>query len=440
MKKLFYLAAAAAFALASCQPAPEEQPTEVTFPDAPEKVEEFITASPVGHAGEEVLTFDIEAEGAWTITPAEDYEWITVTPESGTGTTTVSFEVAANETAKERIAEYVVKESFVGSDKTSTKDYTTYIISISQSKPESNLADGTYTFLKQFIDGKMLGDKTPTVDNWYNFTTQIEGIGLVAVDGGKYEIQIIDFTRSTDLCGFPTELVLPELESMNINECPGLEGKELPKVWNTPKLVYCNIAASGLTGVLPDGFASSTPKLQTVYFNGNNFYGALPHVWAAGANGGTGVLECFIGTTNKNNVSVDTELPLVHEGENPGLGYMVPATCDVKLNKWNNDDPSQGHANPSRDLTQMKLGGCTELNYVGFEAGWGQERYVKYGDGLADDLNTWSDHRLLVDEWQSYFSNLGYTDMAVTVPHVMLTWDQAAADAYTKEAKAKWGK
>ena len=449
MKKLFYLAAAAAFALASCQPAEEPEKIGPNFPAAPGPIEETLQANPEGNPAEAedatlILSFDIEAEGAWKIEAVEEYDWITVSPTEGEGMGTVVFVTEGNESGKDRIAEFEVKETIeatnaeeVTNGEATTKDVKTYTIIVNQAKKVSNVADGSLAFLQAIVEGNMLGEDTPTVATWYNVTETFPGIALNPFDGGKLEIVGIDGTPFTDL---PAVMNLPELTTSNINNQHGLEGKELPKEWNTPKLEYCNIAACGLTGVLPDGFASSTPKLQTVYFNGNNLYGALPHFWAAGANGGTGILECLIGTANKNNVSVDTELPLVHEGQNPGMGYMVPATCDVKLNKWTNDDPAQGHANPSRDLTQIKLGGCTELNYVGFEAGWGQERYVKYGNGLTDDLNTWNDHRLLVDEWASYFSNLGYTDMAVTVPHVMMTWDQAAADAYTNEAKAKWAK
>ncbi|MBQ5931354.1 MAG: BACON domain-containing protein [Tidjanibacter sp.] len=428
MKKLFYLAAAAAFALASCEPAPEG-PTEVTFPDAPEKVEEYITANPAGNNGEEVLTFDIEAEGNWTIIPAEEYDWIVVAPESGKGTTTVSFEVAANETAKDRMAEYVVKESFVGSDKTSTKEYTTYNLYISQSKPESNLADGTYAFLKQLIDGKMLGDATPTVDNLYNFATEIPGIALVGVDGGKYEIQYIDFTGSTQLCDFPTEMVLPELLEMRINECMGLEGKEMPKVWDTPKLVFCNIAACGLTGEFPKGIAASK-KLMTLYANNNHFYGVYPHEWASDN------LQCLI-CCNINNHGTEVTEPF-KTNDSAGMGYLVPAQMDVILNKYGDDG---NHCNESRDLTQMKIGGAMDGNYIGFEAGWGQTRYETFDPyAIAGDIYVWSFHRLLVDEQpKSFFSNMGYYECYMPIPQQMMTWDQAAADEWTAYAKATYG-
>jgi hypothetical protein len=251
----------------------------------------------------------------------------------------------------------------------------------------------------------------------------------------------IDGTPFTDL---PAVMNLPILNHFAINNNPNLAGKVLPAEWNTPELVYCNFAACGLTGTIPAGFAETTPKMHTAFINTNYFYGAWPHTWAAGVNGGSGILECFISANVNNKAAANQEkLPIFQDdkgSENDGMGYMVPATLDVKLNKYNNDDPSQGHANPSRDLTQMKLGGAFTLQYVGFEKGWGQERYVKFGEGNADDTATWNIHRLLVDEQAWYFSNMGYTDMCMPIPQVMMDWDQAAADAYTAEAKTKYGK
>jgi hypothetical protein len=294
------------------------------------------------------------------------------------------------------------------------------------------VAEGSLNFLHAIVSGNMLGDATPMVDNWADMDEIFAGMIFETMPDGKLEITAISHTPFVK---FPEVMNLPELTEFNISDQSNLKGQKLPAEWNTPNLVYCNVAGCGLTGPLPEGLASTTPKMHTLFFNGNNFYGALPHTWASGVNGGTGLLECVIGTGNKNTLGAGVELPIYYYDDNPYMGYMVPATCDVKLNRWINDDPSTDrHNNPSGDKTQMKLGGCAEQHYVGFEKGWGQERYVKYGGGKATDLTTWNDHRLLADEWASYFSNVGYPDMAETVPHVMSDWDEAAAEAWTAEA------
>ncbi len=453
MKKLFYLAAMAAFALASCEPAPVPEPIAPIFPDAPKAEEVTLTASPEGNPAEAedaalLLTMEIEAEGAWKIEAFEEYDWITVTPESGEGNATLLFVVAGNETDKDRIAEFEVKETLVATNadlvdngEATEKDVKTYSILVNQVKKESNMADGALAFLKAIVEGNMMGESTPVVDNWYVVDEAFPGITFEGVDGGKMDIVRIDGVPFTDL---PAVMNLPILNHFAINNNQNLAGKVLPAEWNTPELVYCNFAACGLTGTIPAGFAETTPKMHTAFINTNYFYGAWPHTWAAGVNGGSGILECFISANINNKAAANQEkLPIFQDdkgSENDGMGYMVPATLDVKLNKYNNDDPNQGHANPSRDLTQMKLGGVFTLQYVGFEKGWGQERYVKYGEGTADDKATWNIHRLLVDEWAWYFSNMGHTDLCMPIPQVMMDWDQAAADAYTAEAKAKYAK
>ncbi len=442
MKKLAHIAILAALTLAACTPN-TEQNISPQFNTPAEVIEEVLTANPIGHPAESsdksmLLEMYFEADGAWRVEPAQEFGWIEVTTTSGEGNSTLVFAVEANESTEGRSAEFSIWETFtatntdqITTDEPTTQEIKTYTIVVEQGIIESNLAEGTLNFLYAIVSGQMLGDQTPKVDNWANVDAIFTGFTFEAMADGKLEIISIDHAPFVDM---PAVMNLPELTNFNISDQPELKGKMLPAEWNTPLLTYCNIAGCGLTGPLPEGFASTTPKLQTVFFNGNNIYGALPHTWAAGANGGTGVLECLIGTANKNNVGASATLPIVHLEDNPYMGYMVPATCDVKLNRWKNNNPELGHDNPSRDKTQMKLGGCTEQNYVGFEKGWGQERYVKYGGGAASNLATWSDHRLLCDEWESYFSNLGYPDMAETVPHVMKDWDQAAADAWTAEA------
>ncbi|MBE6201076.1 MAG: hypothetical protein E7134_02675 [Rikenellaceae bacterium] len=291
----------------------------------------------------------------------------------------------------------------------SGKFVNTMVVEVSEPvKVETNFGEKTYEFLKAVVDGKMLGDATPEIEDWSAVTAEFPGITMAEVDG-KLEITSINAGSFTAL---PSTISLPELTYFHGGENKNFNGKEFPAVWNTPKLEYVNIAVCGFTGTFPKSFAENTPAMHTLFMNDNQFKGAWPHTWASGVNGGTGKLECLISIPG-----------------NDKMGYMVPATMDVKLNKWKNDDQSQGHDNPSRDKTQIKIAGADAetVQYIGFEKGWGQERYVKYGNGAADDLTTWHAKRLLCEEeWEWYFSNL-----PGKIPTAMYTWDQAAADAYT---------
>lgn len=293
----------------------------------------------------------------------------------------------------------------------SGKFVNTMVVEVSEPvKVETNFGEKTYEFLKAVVDGKMLGDATPEIEDWSAVTVEFPGITMTEVEG-KLEITSINAGSFTAL---PSTISLPELTYFHGGENKNFNGKEFPAVWNTPKLEYVNIAVCGFTGTFPKSFAENTPAMHTLFMNDNQFKGAWPHTWASGVNGGTGKLECLISIPG-----------------NDKMGYMVPATMDVKLNKWKNDDQSQGHDNPSRDKTQIKIAGADAetVQYIGFEKGWGQERYVKYGEGAADDLTTWHAKRLLCEEeWEWYFSNL-----PGKIPTAMYTWDQAAADAYTAD-------
>ncbi len=309
----------------------------------------------------------------------------------------------------------------------------------------------TLTFLKAIVDGNMLGDQTPTITDWTDLSQVVfPGIVINKMIDGKLEIVRIDELEH-NLIDLPDVMDLPELTWIWIRNNTNLAGKELPQEWNTPKLEYCNFSNCGLIGTIPEGLASTTPNMHSLYLDDNKFYGALPHYWASGTNGGSGKLECVY-LSGQPNKTTSTTLPIVYENQNPGLGYMVPATFDVRFNFIAEDGTIQNteeNGYGQRDVTHIKLGGVFEQNYIGFEKGWGQERYVKYGGGADDDLTTWNDHRLLIDEWQWFFSNFGYvsgfydasatTEWVQPIPHVMLDWDQAAADAYTAEAAQKWG-
>ena len=447
-----YLAAMAAFALASCKPAPEPEPIGPEWGELPKAVEETLTALPDGTDAENTLTLAIEAEGAWKIEAAEEYDWITVTPVSGEGNATLTFEVVANETDKDRLAEFDVKETFVATNaelvdngEATEKDVKTYSIVVNQVKKESNVNPGSLAFLKAIVEGKLLGDDTPTVANWYAVEEYFPGITLDAFDQGKLEIIKID---GAPLHGWPEVMDLPELTRIQLRGTATLEGKELPKVWNTPNLTYLNLSVCKMTGSLPEGLGSTTAKCAEFMLDQNNFYGALPHFWASGVNGGSGKAEVLI-LANVYNMGSDPGDGFVNN-DNDGFGYMIPATFDSKLNVL---DENGGRVNTPEngfqqgDGTAVKVGGVFQKNYIGFEKGWGQERYVAFGGGTADDIATWSNYRChcAAGGWAWYYSNLGMVGADgevshfIAVPQVMMDWDQAAADAYTAEAKAKYG-
>ena len=458
MKKLMYLAAMAAFALASCEPAPEPvKPVAPEF-EKVEAVEETLTANPEGNPAEAedatlLLTLDIEAEGAWKIEAYEEYDWIEVTPESGEGSATLTFVVAANETDKERLAEFEVKETItatnadlVNTEDPTTKEVKTYAITVSQAKKESNVADTSLAFLKALVEGNMLGESTPVVDNWYVVDETFPGINLDYDGDNKLAIKNIDGTPLTD---FPEVLDLPELEYIKISNNAALAGKHLPKVWNTPKAVEICINHSKLSGTIPAGLAETTPNLQILYLNNNHMYGALPHTWACGANGGAAKAEILMLAEINNRNSTPEEG--FKNGQSDGLGYMIPATFDCRKNYKKEDGTYDNGAGRDQGLYRqgdkcaVKTGGVFQGNYIGYEKGWGQDRYVEFGGGTADDTATWSIWRAISSKggWAWYYSNLGYvnedeTTMYWGVPQVMLDWDQAAADAYTKEAETKW--
>lgn len=445
MKKLMYLAAIAAIALVSCKEPVAPEPVTPVFPNAPKVVSEVLDASPLG-TEETPLTLSIEAEGAWKIEAFEDYDWIEVAPTSGTGNAELTFTVQANDTKSQRLAEFEVKETLVAtnadavtSDDPTTKEVKTYAITVNQVKQESNMADGTLAFLQAIVEGKLLGDSTPTVANWFNVQEAFPGFTFVGVEGGKQEIQYIS---GAPLTGFPEVMNLPELLEIQQRGTATLAGKELPKEWNTPKLQQCCLAACQMTGLIPEGFGATTPNLFQIFMDGNDFYGHYPHVWASGANGGTSKLEvAILGYTSNQEEEAQEKLPIVTDNQSPRMGYLIPRTLDVRMNNY--VDGNRVHnaetGYSQGDGTQIKLGGVFEQNYDGYEAGWGQDRYVKFGGGAADDLTTWNDERYLKEgdnKHPAYFSNLGYPGMCIAIPQVLVKWDEAAAEAYNKAAAA----
>lgn len=380
----------------------------------------------VGPEGSTTLTTDVEAYADWTVSPDENYKWISVSPESGSkGKTTLTFAVAANdaEGAKERTATFAV---FQG-------EACIYDIAVVQASPEGKVHEGDLEFLKAIVDGKLLGEDTPNITDWV--TTPDEE--LTAFPGFTFDydegkITVVEIGEDAPFVAFPEELNLPNVAKIRQNNNSKLKGTLFPKVWNTPKLRHIALSHTKMTGSIPQGFADS-PVLAEVYFDDTDFYGALPHVWASK------VIEVMLlGSTN--NTTFKGENPYEGDTECPYLGYIVPASLDVVLNT---ERVAQG------DRTQMKVGGVKEGHWLGFEKGWGQVRYELFDpDAVKGDKTVWSDWRLLIGKivdgddtntWASGFSNMGYaaeSGYKTYIPKEMLDWDQSVADAFTAAAKA----
>jgi len=412
LKLLAVLAAVLVLPLSCKKPAPTPEPEPEPEPDVPAKVESNLTIAPSG--GE--ATIDFRATDAWTVEKDENYKWISYSPASGAAgeKLTITFTADANDSGRERSAVFYVMQG----------KNTLCEIFISQAKMAIPIGAGDYEFLKAIVDGQMLGADTPTVDDWYSFDADnfsAPGINLVNKDGLWY-VSSIDGAPLTD---FPEKMDLPELEVIYLQNQVGLAGKMLPKEWNTPKLLDIRLSHTQMTGTIPAGLAAS-PILNQLYFDDTDFYGALPHNWAST------VLEvALVGSINNANSPIEEPWT---DNQCPYLGYMVPASLDVILNS---------NRVAQTDKTQMKVGGVREGHWIGFEEGWGQERY-EYFDPAAvvGDKTVWSDWRLLIgqaekdpDVWAWYFSNMGYTDFRISIPKKMLVWDQSVADAFTEAAK-----
>lgn len=433
---------------ASCSDdSPKEEQEPVEEEKAPRLVEASLTLDPT--QGETIYKLVAASDWSvpdWTIYSDDGPNWVSVTPMSGQGDQELTIAYDANETGKARSTTFYVK---VGK-------YDAVEIFLSQSKLESNVNESDLEFLKAVVDGNMLvwyddsnNPQYPKVESWFNVDPgQFPGVGMEEKDG-KLFITTFDGAPFVD---FPERMNLPELSFINMRG-QNLNGKRLPKEWNTPKLTYVNLSVCGLVGPIPEGFASTTPLLNQIYMDQNHLWGALPHVWASK------VLEVAL-FANQNNCSrwkkdadgnilidangnkIEKEYPYTTGLDNEGLGYLVPAGLDVILNQ---------SRQAQSDRTQMKLGGALMGNFEGFEEGWGQARYERYDPGAkTGDVAVWSDYRLLagrdlsgdeLDTWAWYFSNMGYPgeDWAITVPHKMVKWNQTDADAYTAACEAKYG-
>lgn len=419
---------AIALAFASCskkeedKPEPKPDPTpEIIVPDKQE-----VTLK-VGPEGATDLTLEVTATADWTASADESYNWIQFSPTSGSaGTTTINFVVSANdaEGARERSATFAV---FQGTA-------VIYDVLVVQASPESKVHDGDLQFLQAIVEGKLLGDDTPEITDWVSSSdetlTSFPGFTFDRDSDGK--IVIVEILQDAKLTAWPEEINLSNLELINQISNSLLAGKELPKTGNTPKLAIVKLSHAKMTGTIPQWLADS-PQLAEMYFDDNDFYGALPHEWASKK-----IEVALIGTGS--NGTFKGEDPYSGDTECPYLGYIVPAALDVILNT---ERTSQG------DKTQMKLGGVKEGHWLGFEKGWGQTRYEKFDENaVAGDTSTWSDWRLLIGKivngddtntWAWYFSNMGYSaesGFKTFIPKEMLDWDQSTADAFTAAAKA----
>ena len=380
----------------------------------------------VGPEGSTTLTTDVEAYADWTVSPDENYKWISVSPESGSkGKTTLTFAVAANdaEGAKERTATFAV---FQG-------EACIYDIAVVQASPEGKVHEGDLEFLQAIVAGKLLGEDTPNITDWVTAPDEeLTAFQGITFDYDEGKITVVAIGEDAPFVAFPEELNLPNVARIRQNNNSKLKGTLFPKVWNTPKLRHIALSHTKMTGSIPQGFADS-PVLAEVYFDDTDFYGALPHVWASK------VIEVMLlGSTN--NTTFKGENPYDGDTECPYLGYIVPASLDVVLNT---ERVAQG------DRTQMKVGGVKEGHWLGFEKGWGQARYELFDpDAVKGDKTVWSDWRLLIGKivdgddtntWASGFSNMGYaaeSGYKTYIPKEMLDWDQSVADAFSAAAKA----
>lgn len=313
----------------------------------------------------------------------------------------------------------------------------------------STFEEGTKAFLEHIIATEGYGLSTPTTLK--NFApAQYPGINFAQDGSGAYYIREIYYfgTGTGIFSSFPSTINLPNCEQIYINctddgtdaatmadwmKC-SLKGSELPTTWNCPKMWRVHLECTGMTGVISDSFAA-LPNLAVIFFRCNDFYGALPHNWAS-------TKFERIGFTY-NGASADS----------PNLGYVLPASLDVILNSEKPNPPREG------DLNMIQIcGSLNAANWVGFEKGWGQKRYVKFGGGTQDDLDTWSDYRMLtegsadeiapgglrnpnnatdpkfIDSWGA---GAWWLNRYEAIPKVMVEWNQADADAYTAAAKAK---
>ena len=230
MKKFFFYLMSVAIIGLSMSACTKQTPDPEPEPTPPKVKQESLSATPVGQTD---LTLALTVakdwtDSTWTIAAEETYDWIDVTPKTGKGNATLTFNVTANKADKERLAAFNVTAG----------KFKTYEILISQAKMEYNVNATDLEFLKAVVEGKMLGESTPVIDNWYQVDAgAFPGINMIDKDGKLY-IEKLDGAPLTDL---PAKMHLPELTHIFVTDAVGLNGKRLPTDWDTPKLVFINL-------------------------------------------------------------------------------------------------------------------------------------------------------------------------------------------------------
>lgn len=388
----------------------------------------------VAAAGSSAIYADMDTLHAhWYLKAKEEYDWVTPnkweSQQADPFRENITFTAKANNSGIERTAYYyVVDVNGVYHYDIIIKQAATYVLNPSDieflaalvSEGHLKHEDGTRYQLHADLQPENFG--TTGFDGWLpgagitisNKTLAGELIGdgsvyyitsLSAPSSRNIDVDGVSVSKKVVINSFPQKMHLPHLERFDYNGVSSLNGKELPQDWNTPELTFVRLSWNRMTGTIPAGLAAS-PKLAEVYANQNDFYGALPHYWAS-----------------------DKLEVLLFEGGNTGLGYMIPASFNVVL-------PDQRVA--QGDKVQLKFTPGYYNNWKGFEIGWGQNRYVKFGEGAEDDLTTWSNHRMPNYD-AANTGNEAWYNMDGWLPHTLNEWSQAEADAYTAQCKADRG-
>lgn len=107
MKKIsiFMAAAAMLFAFAGCEPEEQKVTEEPVSKDKISIAPQTKTFTPEGGSQPVMVTSSTD----WTVTPAEEYDWISVDPVSGTDGDVVTFNVNPNATGKQLTAKFTFK-------------------------------------------------------------------------------------------------------------------------------------------------------------------------------------------------------------------------------------------------------------------------------------------------------------------------------------------
>lgn len=431
----------------SCSKSPEiidpvvdDQP-EVEEP-LPGIFTEYLVAPPKGDTLEFDLDLDVEQE--WEIVRSDSSDWVTLDITTGKGPELLAFVVSTNYEDQERAIAFSVM----------VEQEEVLKIVLSQPKRKFPIHDGDMEFLKHIVDTKGYGDNTPEITDWYDFNG--EGFPYILFDTdteGRFYIREISFRgSSTDpsenfFSSFPSTVNLQNCESIYVN-CTNdgtepstmtgwvkssLRGSEFPTEWNCPKLWRLHLECVGMQGVISPSLAA-LPVLEQLFIRCCDVYGALPHDWASPV-----LCNLIIGYGGSGS-------------DCPNMGYLVPAQFDIILNS----SLTLTAGERRRDKGGIHLAG-SYANWLGYEEGWGQERYEKFDpDAQIGNLSEWSSYRGLtsednpsqveagglrnptgsdnswyIDSWPWYYQRMS------NQPKEMLRWSQSDADAYTEEARAR---